>query len=363
MKIVSCDLRLYERGVHRLNKKNRISVFGLVGGLCVLTGCATQSPVTSGMMLRYQKTKTAISRDDPEYETTLQIRWLGTACYSIQLGDTILFTDPFLTHQSLKRVILGSNLKSDASGVSNRLSSVPAPQAIFVGHSHYDHMLDLPQCLKQPGWGDVPVYGSWSTRNILCGYGCGISNNWRPVLTNTSWQLVAPGIRYQAVTATHARQLPLLPLLYSGRVESCRPSKKWSAGKFKVGDTYAFMFELSNQKATNTIYFNGAAHPRQEGFPLADAPTTDVAILCVPSWKRAQGYPMNIIQRLRPVHIVASHYDDFFQVNGKSIKAVALANLEGFLEHAQHSVNYNGFEDILVPSVGSVLRFPEKRAE
>lgn len=328
--------------------------------LCSLAGCASPGPVARGMVLLYTRAQPEIGRAAPEYRRTLQVRWLGTACYLLQLGDTVVFTDPSLTHQPLARVALGGTLKSDASAVSRRMTGLPVPQAIFVGHSHYDHLLDLAACLRQPGCSGVPVYGSSSTRNILCAYGRQFTNAWRPVITNSVWQQVAPGIRYKAFATTHGRQLPLLPLLYPGQVNRCLRSPPRRAADFKVGDTYAFLLELFNEQATNTVYFIGAAQANQEGFPDASVKTVDLAILCVPTWKLAPGYPTNIIGRLQPRHIVAAHYDNFFQVNAKPPEVVPLADMAGFLTCAQECASYEGFEDILVPAVGSVLRFPNK---
>jgi hypothetical protein len=88
--------------------------------------------------------------------------------------------------------------------------------------------------------------------------------------------------------------------------------------------------------------------------------SVDVAILCAPTWELSEGYPGNILQRLKPRHIVASHYDNFFQVNPKPTEFVPLADMDGFLMRAQNAARYPEFENILVPSVGSVLRLERK---
>jgi len=273
----------------------------------------------------------------------------------LQLGDRVIFTDPFLTHQSLARVWLGGTLKADSQKAIDVVGCVPVPNAIFIGHSHYDHLLDAPGFLQQPAWKDVPVYGSTSTRNLLCGSSPELTNRWHNVLTNTVWQQVSPGIRYKAFPAIHGRQVPLLPLLYSGNVEDCRWPERGS--NFKVGDCYAFVFELSNERVTNTIYFVGAAHADGQGVPDPSVKAVDLAILCVPTWKLSKGYPTNLIQCLKPAHILASHFDDFFQVNAGEPEVVALADMEGFLQKVQRSANYPEFQDMVVPSVGSVCHF------
>jgi L-ascorbate metabolism protein UlaG (beta-lactamase superfamily) len=330
----------------------RLSTLCLLAVLC--TGCATRSPVAPHMVMSF--TNAARFPFNRAADTNvLQVQWLGTACYLLQLGDQAILTDPFYSHHSLARVAFGG-LKSNPHIVSNALASLPVPKAIFVGHSHYDHLLDAAQSLSQPGWGGISIYGSETTRNILHGYGRSFTNTWRLVETDSEWHTVSPGIRYKAVSATHGRQLPLLPLLYPGQVKDPRAKEPRSACDFRVGDCYALLFELSNAHVTYKIYFIGAPHGGDEPFPR-NADPVDVAILCVPTWNRSKGYPDNIIHTLKPRHIVASHFNNFFQVNDKPPEIVALADLDGFLLRAQNSASHPGFESIVVPPVGSLLLF------
>lgn len=328
-----------------------LAVLILPGGIA---GCAPRSPIERGMTLTIAPSShVSITGTN---SGTLQVLWLGTSCYLLQVGHRAILTDPYLTHQSLARVVLGGALQSNPATVSTALAGLPVPDAIFVGHSHYDHVLDAAESLKQPGWDAIPVYGSVSTLRVLHSHGAAFTNGWRQVNTGTSWNVIAPGIRYQAIRATHGRQLPLLPLLYPGEVADGGPRPSRNAWDFRVGDTYAFLFELSDDRSTNTIYFAGAAHGGPDGFPDSSISTVDVAILCVPTWKLAKGYPANLIDRLQPRHIVASHYNNFFQVNHAPDELVPRADLSGFLTEAQKAAGYSRFEAIHVPSRGSMLQ-------
>ncbi len=175
--------------------------FYLVVLLCSVLpgGCASPFPTSRGLTINRPQTA-----DSPGFRTTLQIKWLGTASYSIQLGNVVLLTDPFFTRHSMLKVGLGT-IASDPATVLETIEGLPIPQAVFVGHSHYDHMLDLAGSLRQPGWCEVPVYGSETTRNILFGYDrCLAKKNWQPVQKDGDWHTVAPGLAYQAVPAEHA---------------------------------------------------------------------------------------------------------------------------------------------------------------
>ena len=174
-------------------------------GVVISNGCATPYPKSRGLTIK----KRLVSHH-PGYPTTLQIQWLGAASYSIQLGDVSILTDPFFTRHSALRVLLGT-VESDPETVRNKLCKIPLAQAVFVGHSHYDHILDLASTLEY--WDDpaVRVYGSKTTCNILAGFSSNRANGqWRPTDTSPGWHDVVSGIDYQAVCAEHAPNLDML---------------------------------------------------------------------------------------------------------------------------------------------------------
>lgn len=59
----------------------------------------------------------AASEESNGTAETLQITWLGTGCYQIQLGDGAILTDPFVSHQGLFYSVLGGKLKVDEKKV------------------------------------------------------------------------------------------------------------------------------------------------------------------------------------------------------------------------------------------------------
>jgi hypothetical protein len=65
------------------------------------------------------------------------------------------------------------------------------------------------------------------------------------------------------------------------------------------------------------------------------------------------------MRRLRPAHIVASHYDDFFKTKKEPPKVIVPGNLEGFGAKAQAAAQYTNFQSIVVPAVGAVMHFPK----
>jgi L-ascorbate metabolism protein UlaG (beta-lactamase superfamily) len=88
----------------------------------------------------------------------LVLTWLGTAGWEIQIRKTTILIDPFLTRRELDR--LGKEWKTDEEAV---LGAIKHADYIFAGHSHADHIADIPFIAKKFG---SKVIGSRTTTNL-----------------------------------------------------------------------------------------------------------------------------------------------------------------------------------------------------
>src|SRR4030095_10877569 len=85
------------------------------------------------------------------------LKWLGNGGWEIRAGETIILIDPFLTR---KEANPGAEWKTDENAV---LKVISKADYIFAGHSHADHIADLPFIAKRYG---SKVIGSRTTTNI-----------------------------------------------------------------------------------------------------------------------------------------------------------------------------------------------------
>jgi L-ascorbate metabolism protein UlaG (beta-lactamase superfamily) len=85
------------------------------------------------------------------------LKWLGIAGWEIRIGETTILIDPFLTRGEVN---LGAEWKTDEDAV---LKVVSKADFIFAGHSHADHIADIPFIAKKFG---SKVSGSRTTTNI-----------------------------------------------------------------------------------------------------------------------------------------------------------------------------------------------------
>jgi L-ascorbate metabolism protein UlaG (beta-lactamase superfamily) len=92
-----------------------------------------------------------------QQEVGLVLKWLGTAGWEIQVGQTVILIDPFITRGEASP---GVEWKTDEAAV---LRVIKRADYIFAGHSHADHIADLPFIAKKFG---SKVIGSRTTTNI-----------------------------------------------------------------------------------------------------------------------------------------------------------------------------------------------------
>ena len=101
------------------------------------------------------------SRAGCDLPAGLELQWLGTAGFRLSYQGCHLLIDPYLTRLSLRQVFSRRRVCPSPEAIE---SHVPAASAVLVGHTHFDHAIDIPFLLTRHG---CDVYGSASLRNLL----------------------------------------------------------------------------------------------------------------------------------------------------------------------------------------------------
>lgn len=278
------------------------------------------------------------------------------------------------------------NIESDLGLVKAAFNSFTnLPEAIFVGHSHYDHLMDAVEMMElNERWDGVHIYGSRTTKNIVAGYekrrkpGARWSDNCVEVeLNSQGWKEIKPpdggiGLYYKSYEAKHAPHACIGPIkinLWDGPQKDPRTTPPKLVKDYPAGETLIYLFKFSGQHDGNPVDFTvalvGAATPLPHRFH--DDPV-DVLILCVPGSQHYQDYPMSLIRTLNPRVILLSHYDDFFRPRGNDFLesynddkmfTVPTSNFFSFLYEIQNKIDgspeFSRFEKILVPGIGAEI--------
>jgi hypothetical protein len=90
----------------------------------------------------------------------ITFRWLGVAGIDLGCPGRRIIFDPYLSRVPLRRMFF-SRIHADPGIVRRHLSGA---DAIFITHSHFDHLLDAAEAVRQTG---ASVHGSPNTCRIL----------------------------------------------------------------------------------------------------------------------------------------------------------------------------------------------------
>lgn len=106
-------------------------------------------------------------------EGNVKATFFGTSTILFDDGETQILIDGFFTRPSPVDVVLGK-VNSDSAFINSIVEQygINRLRAVFVCHSHYDHVMDAPAVSKITG---ATLYGSTSTLNV--GRGAGLSES------------------------------------------------------------------------------------------------------------------------------------------------------------------------------------------
>jgi L-ascorbate metabolism protein UlaG (beta-lactamase superfamily) len=217
------------------------------------------------------------------------LKWLGTAGWEIQIGQTKILIDPFLTRQ---QAVASEEWKTDEEAV---LKVISGADYIFAGHSHADHIGDIPFIAKRFG---AKVIGSATTVNLSLSAGVD-----KAQLTTISGgeKLDFKDFSVQVIKSQHGILTRDGQKRQPRSAEITRPLSGPILGKhFVEGGSYLYYFTfgkliLLHQSTGNFI---------EENLPGLEP---DIAILAENSnydWTEA-------LKILRPKTVVVHHYDDW----------------------------------------------------
>lgn len=243
----------------------------------------------------------SFSRDDfevPAGRAPVRVRWLGTAGFSIEHDGHVLLIDPYLTRASLLSC-LRAPLRSDTSLVQR---FTPKADAIVTGHTHFDHVLDVPAIAKATG---AKVFGSRSCANLCRVEGVPAA------------QVVDVESAQRGREATRAEvgpfSLRFVPSCHSafvfgripapGDISDCEQIPLRTE-RYRCGAVFGVDVRVAGRR----IYHMGSAD-LLDGHPERNV---DLLLMCVAGWTSTERFAPRVMGALRPGAILLSHWDNFF---------------------------------------------------
>jgi hypothetical protein len=277
--------------------------------------------------------------------------YLGVGGFIICAGDEAVMTSPSFTHPRLLRVVTPKllHIRSDSAAVESRLRRILGPdpsrelarvQSVLVGHSHYDHLMDLPYLMRaylQHG----RVVGGLTTKRILMGdpwlrdHASQIDSlsleeaatPWRV----GRWVRVGKQLRVMAVSSGHASNFFGITIASgtAARDYEHLPTTGWG---WKMGDPYAYVIDLLDavgRPAFRVLYHDAAAEPIDVMLPPfsdVDQRRVDVAIICGGNFDNVDGYPTVLAAALHPRIMILGHWENFFRPMDAPLAPIPFTN-------------------------------------
>ncbi|PJZ47421.1 MBL fold metallo-hydrolase [Leptospira brenneri] len=236
--------------------------------------------------------------------------FLGTASILLDDGETQILTDGFFTRPSLWKTAF-SKIESDPVTIQSVIekAKIDHLKAIFVCHSHYDHVMDSPFVAKQT---KAKLYGSSSTLNV--GLGAGLSNE-QMVLFQPGTPIV---IGKFTITVLESKHTP--PFRILGKTNATDPNHpnidSPLAGPVKAtdyieGGTFDFLIQHGKNKIlikSSTNFVEGAFDKIH-----ADVLFLGIAQLSLQPILFQEQFYKETIQTLKPKLLIPIHWDNFFK--------------------------------------------------
>jgi L-ascorbate metabolism protein UlaG (beta-lactamase superfamily) len=229
----------------------------------------------------------------------VRVRWLGTAGFAIEHEGSVLLIDPYVTRASLGACV-AAPLRSDAIAVARH---APRADAIVVGHTHFDHALDVPAIALQTG---AMVFGSRSAA-ALCRASGVPEDRVRDVERAASGEPVVAEVgpfRLRFVPSAHSRFL-LGRIPFPGEIDDC-DQVPLRTERYRCGAVFAVEIRVAGR----TIVHLGSAELATGTF---EAREPELVLLCTAGWQSSRDLPERVTRALSPRAVLLSHWDDFFR--------------------------------------------------
>ncbi len=279
---------------------------------------------------------------------------LGVGGFLIRAGDDAIMTAPFFSRARLTRVAVPIvfRISSDTAVVDAQLhkllgvradTELARVRAILVGHSHYDHLLDVPYVMRAytP---TARLVGGMTTKRILMGDPwmrrhadqidsvalTDAATPWRP----GPWVAVSGGhFRIMALRSNHAPNF-LKITIAPGHADGDYDHLPRTAWGWKLGDVYAYLVDVLDDSARvrfRVLYQDAAANPMDvllPPLPAGDARPVDVAIICAGNFEKADDYPTLLNGAVHPRVVIVGHWENFFSPADASLAPIPFTNTE-----------------------------------
>jgi len=272
---------------------------------------------------------------------SVEVTYLGVSGFVIRAEGSALLTGPSFTHRSLLPIVLGLTIRSDTALIDRRLANTPLSDvaAILIGHSHYDHLLDVPYIARTKA-PRARIIGSATMAHILAG-DPSLKQSGRVLSVadsaGTAWipgkwiYIDSARFRVMPLQSSHARNWWYFTLA-PGKARSDYDHLPRSAWGWRLGEAYSYLIDVLGPDSTprfRLFYQDAASQPEHVLLPPLtgrDRHDVDLAIVCIGNYGKVRSYPSLLIAAQHPRWVILGHWENFFRGPYDSVSVVPRTN-------------------------------------
>jgi L-ascorbate metabolism protein UlaG (beta-lactamase superfamily) len=245
------------------------------------------------------------------------VRWLGTAGFALTAEGTTILIDPYVTRLPIGAFLRRRAVAPDEAAIARWIDRA---DAILVGHTHFDHALDVPAIARRFR---CKAYGSTSLAHLMKLTGAAeLAVTVEPYKTYE----VGP-FTFEFVPSVHSK-LALGLSVPSGGELTCEHLDDLTPNAYRCGQVWG----LHVRGPGATFYHQGSADLVDDAIRHKGVD----AFLCGIAGRRfTPRYLQRILGRLEPRVVVPTHYDDFFRPLGAPAGFSMNVNLAGFADEVR----------------------------
>jgi hypothetical protein len=220
-------------------------------------------------------------------------------------------------------------------------------KGVFVGHSHFDHAMELPIALTDRLPENVVVDGSQTLSNLLA-----------PVLVPARRRVLdseiagpnSPGrwidlpdskLRVLPIASDHAHLVSPWIYNFEGEVEEEQSELPVRPSEWKAERILAYLIDVRRPDGSVAfrMHYQDATSNAPSGFPPRFEGSidrrVDVAVLVVSGYVSADDYPGALLRKIRPRHALLSHWELIYGGPENRPNLFERIQLKRFIQHME----------------------------
>lgn len=247
----------------------------------------------------------------------LELTWIGTAGFRLAYQGVVVWIDPYVTRLPMSAFLRRRVVPPSSEAVARWIDRA---DAVLVGHTHFDHALDVPAIARRTG---SKVYGSPSLAKLMGLYQLGD----QAVVVEPHRDYEVGPFKFHFVPSVHSKLQLGLRIPFAGEI-TCEHVDELTPQAYRCGQVWGIHIEVAGMR----FYHQGSADFLES--ELRDK-HVDVFLCGISGRRFTPSYVRRIVTALSPHMIVPTHYDDFFRPLDDKVQFSFNVNLTGFADEVR----------------------------